>query len=137
MSKAPSTWTIRCLENGCRFRRDKIETKNDAKRHAKAHSQLHGEGQVEIEEIESLPNTVLVGDRIKVKDDAAGPILAACKKAGWDIDLRAIRIVERIDPFGAGGNDRLFVEGPPFAFLRNQVQLAWNNDDERRRALGK
>ena len=136
MAKAPSTWTIFCRKPGCLFRREKIESKNDAKRHKSSHEQWHGADSVVLNEVEALPNTVRVGDRIKIKEECAREIAEACKKADWGVNLGAIRVVTRIDNWAPGGGDRLFVDGPPFAFLRNQVQLAWNSDDERRAGLG-
>jgi hypothetical protein len=119
------------------FKRLGIETKSDAKRHASSHSGIGGKAhEVVIAEKEALSNAVRKGDRIKLKEDAILPYREACKAAGWDVNLEAVRTVQRIDTFGTGGRERLFVEGPPFAFYKSDVQLAWNSDQERREALG-
>ena len=119
------------------FARNEIALKSDAKRHAKAHSDIGGASHVvNVFEKESLSNAVRVGDLIRLKDDKRMPYFEACKAAGWDVNLEAIRKVTRIDHFGTGGRERLFVEGPPFAFYPSDVTLAWNNDEERRKGLG-
>jgi hypothetical protein len=82
-----------------------------------------------------LPFQPQVGDRIKLKESVRSAFVADCRKAGWDVDPDAIRIVTREDPFNPGGGRRLFVDGPPFCFATNQVELAWNTEDERRDML--
>lgn len=130
-----SRWDIKC--GMCKFARHKIASKNDAKRHANSHSRTCGaEHVVKLEEVKPLSNVVRVGDRIRLKESAVSEYKKACNAAGWDCDLMKVRVVERIDKFGTGGRNRLFFEGPPFAFYPSDVQLAWNNDDERREWLG-
>lgn len=82
-----------------------------------------------------LPHQPQVGDRIKIKRDLATAWVSDCASAGWDVDPDEIRTVTRDDPFNPGGGRRLFVDGPPFAFSTNQVELAWNSPEERREML--
>jgi hypothetical protein len=134
-SLGKSTWNIKCTAPACQFGRERIESKSVAKRHADAHSQW-GNHKVDLLEVKPLSKKIRVNDRIRLKDDRANAVVNDCKRAGWSIDHSAIRIVERIDDFGPGGSERLFVEGPPFAFRTSDVMLAWNSDDERRKGLG-
>jgi hypothetical protein len=137
MGKGKSSWWIKCTHRGCLFQRDEIALKSDAKRHATAHTDIGGPSHVvDVLERESLPTTVRVGDKIKLKEDAILDYKTACDLAGYDVDLRAVREVIRTDPFGTGGRTRLYVDGPPFMFYPSDVQLAWSNDKERREALG-
>lgn len=132
-----SRWDIKCSASRCPFKRLKIESKKDAERHAAAHRKTCGElHQVAIDEVKPLSKRLRVGDRVKVKKDRATELRAEAARAGWQVDTEAIRIVERLDNFGPGGGKRAFVEGPPYAFNSRDVDLAWNDDDERRRGLG-
>lgn len=82
-----------------------------------------------------LPHQAQVGDRIRIKESHRSALEADCVKARWSVDVDAIRTVTREDPFNPGGGRRLFVDGPPFAFSSQQVELAWNTEDERREML--
>ena len=128
-------WKINCSAQNCKFAGGVYESKTKAERLAGQHGGWPGH-TVTVDEIKPLAKTIRVRDRIKIKPDKAKEIADACKRAGWDINLGAIRVVTRIDSFGPGGGDRLYVDGAPFMFARNQVELAWNSDDERRAGLG-
>lgn len=82
-----------------------------------------------------LPHQPQVGDRIKIKESHRRALEEDCTKAGWAVDVDAIRTITREDPWNPGGGRRLFVDGPPFAFSSTQVELAWNTEDERREML--
>lgn len=86
--------------------------------------------------IAELPKQAQVGDRIRLKPESISQCQEECKKAGWpDVDLYAVRVVTREDPFNPGGGRRLFFDGPPHCFASHDVILAWNTEDERRLAL--
>ena len=78
-----------------------------------------------------LPSQPQVGDRIRLRPEAARDMKADAEVAGFVFDPEAIRLVTRKDHFAPGGGDRLFVDGPPFCFLPRQVRLAWNEEAER------
>jgi len=82
-----------------------------------------------------LPRQAQVGDRIRLKPELISRYAAACKQAGYDCDLYAIRTVIREDKFAPGGGRRLFVDGAPHCFGSSEVMLAWNTEDERREEL--
>lgn len=132
---ANSTWTIKC--NSCQFSRDNIAVKSDAKRHATAHEGIGAGHKVEVKEQAPLSKTVRKGDRIKLKEDKFREYADACRAAGYKTDpLLDVHVVMRIDQYGTGGRQRLFVDAPPFAFYPGDVELAWNSDKERRAGLG-
>ena len=79
----------------------------------------------------SLPYQPQVGDRIRLKPQAAKDMAKDAAAAGYVFDPEAIRTVTRKDPWAPGGGDRLFVDGPPHCFLVRQVTLAWNREEER------
>jgi len=85
--------------------------------------------------VPELPSRPQVGDRIKLKPSKALAYRTACEAAGWELNTDAIRVVVRADPYLPGGGRRLFVDGPPTCLSERDVDLAWNNDDERRQAL--
>lgn len=82
-----------------------------------------------------LPKQPQVGDRIRLKPERMPAYGAACKLAGYDFDMYAIRVVTREDKFNPGGGRRLFVSGQPHCFASSDVNLAWNTEDERREEL--
>lgn len=131
---ANSLWNIAC--DKCQFHSDDIDTKSTAKRHAAAHEGIGNGHKVAIKEQTQLSKTVRKGDRIKLKQSKRREYEQACKAAGYDANLDAVHVVNRIDSFGTGGRDRLFVDAPPFAFYPSDVELAWNSDKERRAGLG-
>jgi hypothetical protein len=83
-----------------------------------------------------LPTAPQVGDIIRLKADLAPEFKRDCELAGWpDIDPHAVHVVVRKDKWNPGGGERLFVDGPPFAFRSCDVALAWKTEDERRQML--
>ena len=84
-----------------------------------------------------LPKEIVAGDRIKLRDDPSmrQAFVTDCRKAGWEVDPDAIRIVIRDDKWNPGGGRRLFVEGPPFAYSSQMVCLAWSREQDRRDML--
>ena len=84
-----------------------------------------------------LPAAIQPGDKIKLRPDVnmRRAFVSDCRKAGWDVDPDAIRVVVRQDKYNPGGGKRLFVEGPPFAYSSQMVCLAWNSETERREFL--
>jgi hypothetical protein len=73
-----------------------------------------------------LPARPQVGDRIRLKEDWRRLYEEDSARAGFDrFDVAAVRVVTRVDLWGAGGGTRLFVDGPPFAFAPMHVKLAW------------
>jgi hypothetical protein len=128
-----STFDLVCKT--CGKSKNGLGSKKEAERHSAAHA--GGQHQVEIKERVPLSPTVRIGDRIKLKPDAVKEYQKACVAAGWtDVDLEAVRVVTHKDAHGTGARPRLFFEGRPFAFYPGDVVLAWNSDDERRKALG-
>ena len=84
-----------------------------------------------------LPKEIVTGDRIKLRDDPElrQAFVSDCRKAGWNVDPNAIRVVTSQDKWNPGGGRRLFVEGPPFAYSSTMVCLAWNSENARREFL--
>lgn len=78
------------------------------------------------------------GDRIRLRQDRIFEYQQACDAAGWAVDMRLnpVRIVIRVDPYGVGGRKRVWFNGPPHCFFESECELAWNNEDQRRQALG-
>lgn len=132
-SASGTTFDLVCKT--CGKERRKIASKKDAQRHSANHA--GGQHDVSIVERVPLSTTVRIGDRVRLKPEAVKRYEADCKAAGWDdVNLESVRVVTRKDAFGTGGRVRLFIEGPPFALYPSDVLLAWNDDDERRKALG-
>lgn len=131
---AKSLWKISC--NRCAFQRDEIAVKSDAKRHAKAHEDIGVGHSVAVVEQTALSKVVRKGDRVRLKESKRREYQEACKAAGYEADVDAVHVVTRIDPFGTGGRDRLFIAAPPYAFYPSDVELAWSSDKERREGLG-
>lgn len=82
-----------------------------------------------------LPHQAQVGDRIRLKPERMQEYNDACKLAGYEYDPYAIRLVTREDKYNPGGGRRLFVDGPPHCFAASDVNLAWSNEEDRRKAL--
>lgn len=83
----------------------------------------------------SLPLHPVAGDLVKLKSERITSVIQACEAAGYEVDPYAIRTVTRVDPYAAGGGQRLYVEGAPHMFFPRDVSLAWNTDDERKKML--
>jgi hypothetical protein len=83
----------------------------------------------------SLPTRPVAGDRIRLKPERMKDYVSAGEAAGYEYDPYAIREVIRVDPWAAGGGNRLFVDGAPHCFLPRDVVLAWDTDNERKAML--
>lgn len=136
-SKGIGKWRIKCSAPDCKFvgGGTVYGQKTKAERLSKQHGGWPGHSTT-VEEIKALSKTIRVGDRIKLKEECGLAVETDCKKAGWNINRRAIHEVRRIDHFGPGGSTRLVIDVPPFMLRPSDVMLAWNSDDERRAGLG-
>lgn len=88
-----------------------------------------------------LPAQILVGDRIKVKEDRVVAIRTACQLAGFDVTIDRDRVltVERVlekGPASPHGRQLIVAEFRQPTFWNEDVELAWEKQSaQRRRAL--
>jgi hypothetical protein len=79
-----------------------------------------------------LPRAIQVGDWAKLRDGNVSKYAEACKLAGYDTDVRRIVTITREDD---ETGRRLWFEGAPHCFWAQDCELAWNSDEDRRKAL--